>query len=241
MIGDEIIKQRLGKNLSILDLSKLTGVDKEVITRLETHETKFVSKDTYDKLSTVINLSDYQQYIYSDTGKILGQLLKNARLSKGYTQADVAFKAGYSGYTKISQLENGQFSKITEETFLKLSKFLSLDRDTFEPFIQKNRTTKGKVVIQDRELIQRLVIEKRTTLSLTKTELGKKAKVSKNLIINLESHPDKPIFTSKIIKIMYVLKFTKEEIMACFSNLEEEDLELFIKNMEEETYQKKKV
>ncbi len=241
MIGDEILKQRLGKNLSILDLSKLTGVNSEVIRRLEAHETKFVSKETFDKLSTIIDLSDCQEYIQSDTGLKLGKLLKDARLSKGYRQADVAFKAGYSGYTKISQLENGQYSKLTEETFLKLAKILSLDRKTFEPFIQKNRSTKEKIIIHNKELIQKLVMEKRNSLALSKRELGKKAKVSTNLITNIELHPDKAISTSKLLKVMYILKFTKEEIMACFSNLEEEDLYLYQKSIAEDGYQKKKV
>lgn len=224
MLGDEILKQRIGLNLSCSELAHLTNVRDDIIVRLESHDRKFISQENFDKLNKILKLDNFKDYIYKDTNKILGEMLKEARIKKGYRQIDVAILAGYKGISKISQLEHGYYSKINEQTFLKLKDILSLDRNEFEPYISKNHTTRGNIKTINRNLIKKLIYEKRINLKLTKEELGKLSNVNLRSIYQIENIDDNNSYVSTLLKLMHTLNFTKEEILLCIPDLKEEDL-----------------
>lgn len=226
MLGDEILKQRIGLHLSISELAHLTNTNDDIIIRLETHERKFISEENFNKLNTILHLEEHREYIYRNTNDILGNMLKQARLQKGYTQREVAYLAGYAGSSKISQMEHGTYSKIAEETFLKLQDVLALNRDEFEPFIEKNHKIRGSIKNINQKEIQKLITEKRDYLLLSKEELGKLASLSQKTIHNIENK-EHYAFLSTLIKLMYELEFSKEEILMCIPDLKEEDLKYF--------------
>ena len=230
MLGKEILKQRLVLSLSITELAKLTSTSTDLISRLESGERKFITNDNFHKLNTVLNLDDYSEYVYDITNEILAEKVRNARLAKNLTQQDLAILCGYKSKASICHLEIGYYSKILYSTFLRLQEVLNLDEDEFKPFIQKREIDKGRIIIQNRILLQKLVTEKRESLKLSKTVLAKMAGVTTNTVTKLELHPDKNIQYAKVMKIIKVLEFTEEEILACFKNLEEEDIELYFKD-----------
>lgn len=227
-IGTEILKQRLALGLSTTELSRMTGVSDDIISRLETGERKFIIERNFHKLSKVIKLDGYADYIYDITNEILADKIRSARLAKNLTQQEVAELCGYKSKTSISHLELGYYSKILYSTFVKLQEALSLNEDEFRPFIQKKEKSKGRIIVQNRTLIQRLVREKRNSLHLSQASLATQAGVTSNTVVKLELYPEKKIQTAKLMKVIKVLEFTKEEILSCFQNLEEKDLELFL-------------
>lgn len=234
MLGDEILKQRLGLGLSITELADKTNVDSDVISRLETRERKFILEENFNRLNQVLKLEDFRDYIFCDTGEILGSLIRQKRRNKKLKLSQVASLCGYKDKSSIAHIEEGCYSKITLDTFFRLQEVLDLDQEEFEPFIQKDPSRKGRIVSQNRELIQTLIKEKRTSLKLSQVKLGEMAHVSSNTIVKMELYPEKKLTNSKLLKVMKVLEFTKEEILSCFSNLEEKDLEEFFANEKED-------
>lgn len=227
MLGDEILKQRLGLHLSMAELSRLTGVDDFTISRLERKKTKFILEKDFKKLNKVLNLSGYEEYCYKTEGTLFGEMLKSYRLMKGYSQKELASLCGYRNKSSIANFERGTYSKISNSAFRKLQEFLDLNEEEFMPFILKSEEIKGSIKIQNKDLIQRLVIEKRKELRLSKSEVARRASVSDNTITKIETNIDDNMVPSKLLKIMHVLGFSKEEILDCFTNLEERDLEQY--------------
>lgn len=104
-----------------------------------------------------------------------------------------------------------------------------MDYEEFKPFIQKREMDKGRIGIKNKDLLQKLVKEKRKTLKLSQVNLAKMAGVTSNTVTKLELYPEMKIQPNKVMKIINVLEFTKDEILACFGNLEEDDLKLYFK------------
>lgn len=233
MLGKTILKQRLALVLSASELSRLTGVNADLISKLETGDRKFINQENFNKLSKVLNLDGLSDYIYDTTNEILSEKIRDARLAKGLTQQEAAHLCGYKSKTSISHLELGYYSKILYSTFLKLQEGLDLDYEEFKPFIQKREMDKGRIGIKNKELLQKLVKEKRKTLKLSQVNLAKMAGVTSNTVTKLELYPEMKIQPNKVMKIINVLEFTKDEILACFGNLEEDDLKLYFKEKKE--------
>lgn len=232
MLGDEILRQRTKLGYTITELSKRTGVSDATISALELHQKKFVLKETFEKLSTVLDLEQYKKYIYLDYGKLLGMMIREKRLEHGYTQTELAEKCHYADKSAISHIERGKHNKITEETFKKLQPILRLEEEDFIPFIENTKENKQKARIQmiNQELIQQLVKTKRKSLKLTQVALANKAQISYHYVEKIENHPEKKVPLNVLLCIMETLSFTEEEKLECLGEIDPKPF----------TYQKKK-
>lgn len=227
ILGDEILRQRLALGLSITELSDISDVSIDIISRLETGERKFIIEKNFNKLNTVLDLSDYREYIYDISNELLSSMIRSARKEAGLSQKELAYRCEYKCKSTISHLESGRYSRISYDSFLRLKDVLHLDEEEFEPFIQKKENPKGRVIIPNRELIQKLVTEKRNQLHISQVSLASMADVNSCTIVKLEIYPEQKVQNGKLMKVIKALKFTKEEILACFENMTEEDLKVY--------------
>lgn len=223
LLGDKIHQERIIKNLSIAELSRKAGIDGTEISFLEKHQTKFINLKSFQKLSQIIDLEGYEHYVFQGTGELLGKKLKHARISMGYTQEKLAEIAQFSSPTNLCRLEQGHCSKISEENFLKLQPVLFLNREEFEPFIQNKRkvTSNQRNITINLELIQKLVLEKKEQLHLSRVGLERKSKVSIKTIKQIEEGVNRKYSEHKLLQIMHALCFSEEEITECFLGLKE--------------------
>lgn len=224
MLGNEILRQRLALGLTIGELSKLTNVPVSTISNLENGNRKIVTKNTLTKLNKVLNLKE--EYALGNTNLKLAQLLRLKREEKGLSQTDLAIMLGYNRSAYINQLENGRFSKINYSTFLKLQSILDLDYEEFKDYIIPILEKNGRQIKPNRELLQKLVKEKR---NFPIKKFSKMVQISPATIVRIEAHPEKEVRMDTIVKLIQFLEFTKEEIMSCFETDDEEIISIFQK------------
>lgn len=226
-LGDRIYKQRISLNLSAKQLAQITNMTVSTICRLETKELKYISQENFDKLSTVIDLSGYEDYIFRDTSIALGNLIRKKRQEKGYSQTELSQLAGYKDPSTISKLESGRSSKIQPITFLRLQDALSLNEEEFELYITEARTKQKRNIELNISAFENLVKSKRTSLALDYTQLAKRAHVSTNSLYKIE-HEINNVRIFSVIRVMRFLKFSQEEIEQCIPNLEDEYIEYIL-------------
>lgn len=155
-LGQEIKLARNEKQLSIEQLSLMSGVDSETIEKYEEGLIEDIDRTTIERLAKVleIDLSSLTNF----RGKTLGEIIKFRRKELGMTQKDVADHVSVS-HSAVSRWESGEIENITQDKIAGLADILKLSPLTLiEPGGEKNIYTVNQEYLDIARRIQSLDI-----------------------------------------------------------------------------------
>lgn len=209
MLAESLLYRRESLNLSIADLSEMSGVSSYEYALLENPISHKMSIQTFEKLDFVMNLGDKFREEYVTPYLTFGQAIKDKRLEKGLSLGVLSKLSGIRR-NYIWDLENGDKVRISEVLFKKLEKALEIeDSENFEPFLEK--TTVHKIAFVNDGLFSELILKKRLELQLSQREVAKKANLDYSLLSKLEGGARTTMTTKNALKLMNTLRFTEEE------------------------------
>lgn len=209
MLAKILISKREEAELSIKNLISLIDVNYKEYVILEKPQTRKMSIEMFEKLSTVFefDVNFKEQFVtpYHRYGDVFKKKREELGLSLGKLSHMTDVNRVY-----LWRLEQNQVQRISYSLFKRIQPALQIeDEENFEPFFLCNSSV--NVTFINDGTFRDLIIEKRKKLKLSQTALAERINVSNTLISKYENEKRITMNYKTAIKIMDTLNFSEEE------------------------------